>query len=136
ETSARLAQANLRTVGALAAALPSRAVAGVTRTNFIELRAKARLVTGFGMAESDLEPILDQLLPQVLAKTKAALADELGKPDASAAELLEKLRLMQAVIDDPALALLRIRDLLAIGAPQPVRDYTLTRLDRLYGVFA
>ncbi|HEV8579156.1 MAG TPA: baseplate J/gp47 family protein [Thermoanaerobaculia bacterium] len=136
EISAALNQANLRTVGALAAALPSRFVSGVTRTSFIELRAKARLVTGFPFAETDLEPVLDQTVPQVLGMTKAALADQLGKPDEWAAELLEKLRLMQAVIDEPPLVSLRIRDLLPIGAPQPVQGYTLTRLDRLYGVFA
>jgi hypothetical protein len=134
--SDRLAKAKLPTVGELAAAPPTYAVPGLTRTTFIELRAKARLVTGFGFEPHDLAPIRDWTLPQALAATKTALAGQLGKPAAWAGELLDELRLLQAVIDEPPLAELYIRDLLAEGAPQPVSGYTLSRLDRLYGVFA
>jgi len=133
--AAQLTQAHLRTVGALAAAPPALPVAGLKHTTFVELRAKARTVTGFSGEESDLAPLLDQSLPQVLAKTAATLADELGKPDAWAADLLDRLRLMQALIDEPAVAGLLVRDLLPLGPPQPVAGFELTRLDRLYGVF-
>jgi hypothetical protein len=134
-TDARLRQAQLDTVGKLAAIQPTSNVPGLTRTERLEVRAKARLVTSFPFEERDLEPILDRTIPEVLARTKNALADELGKPSAWAAELLESLRLMQAVIDEPPLSELRVRDLLPIGAPRPVIDYQLNRLDRLYGVF-
>jgi hypothetical protein len=136
QISARLAQVNLRTVGALAAAAPAHAVVGLSRTAFIELRAKARLAAGFPVAPQDVEPIRDWTIPQALATSKTALADALGKPVSWAEELLEKLRLLQAVVDEPPLAGLHIRDLLAEGAPQPVAGYTLARLDRLYGAFA
>ncbi|MEA2563872.1 MAG: hypothetical protein QOH06_5376 [Acidobacteriota bacterium] len=132
---ARLRQAQLDTVGKLAAIPPTLNVPGLTRTTRFEVRAKAQLVTSFPFEERDLEPILDLTIPQVLAKTQNALADDLGKPSSWAAELLEKLRLMQAVIDEPPLSELRVRDLLPIGAPRPVADYQLNRLDRLYGVF-
>lgn len=133
--NSRLLQAQLDTVGKLAAIPPSTHVSGLSPTERLEARAKAQLATGFPFEERDLEPVLDRTIPQVLAQSKAALGDELGKPSAWAAELLERLRLLQAVIDEPALAELRIRDLLPIGAPRPVADYQLTRLDRLYGVF-
>lgn len=136
ETAARLALANLKTAGELAAAPPGLAVAGVRPSSFLELRAKARWLTGFPAEPQDLEPIRDKTVPEVLATSKAALADQLGKPDAWAAELLDKLRLLQGVIDEPDLAGIHIRELLATGSPQPVKDYTLTRLERLYGVFA
>lgn len=135
ETAIRLLLAKLDTVGKLAAIQPSANVPGLTRTERLEMRAKAQLVTGFPFEERDLEPILERTLPQVLARSKSSLADELGKPSVWAAELLEKLRLLQAVVDEPALAELSIRDLLPIGAPRPVIDYQLNRLDRLYGVF-
>lgn len=133
--NSRLIQAQLNTVGKLAAIQASTNVFGLSRTERLEIRAKAQLVTNFPFEERDLEPILNLTIPQVLAKSKNALADELGKPSAWAAELLEKVRLLQAVIDEPALVDLRIRDLLPIGAPRPVADYQLDRLDRLYGVF-
>lgn len=133
--NARLLQAQIDTVGKLAALSPSTHVFGLSPTERLEVRAKAQLVTGFPFEERDLGPILDRTIPQVLAKSKTALGDELGKPSAWAAELLERLRLLQAVIDEPALSELRVRDLLPIGAPRPVQDYQLTRLDRLYGVF-
>ncbi|MFP5285359.1 MAG: hypothetical protein ACLGI9_06450, partial [Thermoanaerobaculia bacterium] len=132
--NARLVQAQLKTVGKLAALPPSTHVFGLSPTERLELRAKAQLATGFPFEESDLEPILDSTIPHILAMWEGSLADQLGKPSAWAAELLERLRLLQAVIDEPALAELRIRDLLPIGAPRPVADYQLTRLDRLYGV--
>jgi len=135
EIANRLILAKLDTVGKLAAIQPSANVFGLSRTERLEMRAKAQLATGFPFEERDLEPILDRTLPQVLARSKSALADELGKPSAWAAELLEKLRLLQAVIDEPAVAGLAIRDLLPIGSPRPVIDYQLDRLDRLYGVF-
>lgn len=132
---ARLIQAQLDTVGKLAAIQPMDSVPGLTPTERLEMRAKARLATVFPFEERDLEPILERAIPQVLARPKTALADDLGKPSAWAAELLERLRLLQAVIDEPALSELRIRDLLPIGAPRPVIGYQLDRLDRLYGVF-
>ena len=104
ETAGRLVSANLRTAGQLAAAPPTLAVAGVRPANFLELRAKARWLTAFPAEPRDLEPIRDKTVPEVLATSKAALADQLGKPDAWAAELLDKLRLLQGVIDEPDLA--------------------------------
>lgn len=133
--NSRLIQAQLNTIGKLAAIQASTNIFGLSRTERLEMRAKAQLVTSFPFEERDLEPILDKTIPAVLAKSKNALADELGKPSAWAAELLEKLRLLQAVIDEPALSELLIRHLLPIGAPRPVADYELNRLDRLYGVF-
>ncbi len=135
EVANRLIQAKLDTVGKLAAIQPTLSIPGLTHTTRLEMRAKARLVTSFAFDERDLEPILDRTLPQVLAMTKNALADELGKPSAWAAELLEQIRLLQAVIDEPPLSELRVRDLLPIGSPRPVIDYQLNRLDRLFGVF-
>lgn len=136
ETAARLVAAGLATVGALAAAAPERAVAGLGRTRLVELRAKARLVTRTGLDPRSVEPIRDWSVPKVLRTAPGALADLLGKPAAWTAELLETLRLVQAVVDEPPLAELPVRELLAEGPPQPTRGgYTLTRLDRLYGVF-
>ena len=122
---------NVGKLAAVGAHLPT----GLPRATALELRAKAQLVTGFPFEERDLEPILDSMILQVLAMTNTALADELGKPSAWAAELLEKLRLLQAVVDEVDLAALRIRDLLPSGAPVPVVGYALQRLDRLYGAF-
>jgi hypothetical protein len=139
DTAASLRASTLGSVGALAAASPGlslRRASGLRPALFLELRAKARLLTNFPVAPRDLEPIRGRTILNVLAMSTATLSDQLGKPSEWTQELMEKLRLLQAVVDEPILAGLSIGDLLATGAPQPVSDYTLSRLERLYGVFA
>jgi hypothetical protein len=133
--SAALTAASINTVGKLAALAPATDVSGLTRTARLELRAKAKLVAGFSFVERDLTPILDTTLPQLLARPVDLLGDELGKPVSWISALRDEVLLLQAILDEDALVSIRVRDLLPIGAPRPVADYQLTRLDRLYGVF-
>lgn len=135
ETHKRLLDIKVETVGKLAALPPSTAVPGVRRAAVLEARAKARLLAGLPFGARELQPVLERTLPQLLAMGKGPLAGELGRAPERAAELLERLRLLQAVVDETALAEMRLGDLVAEGAPRPAGEQPLTRLDRLYGVF-
>jgi hypothetical protein len=134
-TEERLATAGLRTVGGLAAASRTKAVPGLTATQLHELRAKAQIVLAFPIGPHDLRPILDWSVLDALAATDATLSDQLGKPRSWIRDLHAELRLVQAVVDEPPLADLRIRDLLPIGPAEPAAGLQPDRLDRLHGAF-
>jgi hypothetical protein len=134
-TEERLASAGLRTVGGLAAVSRTGAVPGLTATQLHELRAKAQLVLAFPIGAHDLRPILDWTVPDALAATDTTLSDELGKPTSWTRDLHGELRLVQAVVDEPPLADLRIRDLLPIGPAEPAAAQQPDRIDRLHGAF-
>jgi hypothetical protein len=132
-TEALLVAAGLGTVGELAGVVSPAVVAGLTATQLLELRAKARVVTGFPIGAHHLRPILDRSVPATLSTPPATLADELGKPLPWVDDLQAALRLVQAVVDEPPLAELRIRDLLPLGTP--VAGQLPDRFDRLHGAF-
>lgn len=134
--NAVLWQSRVQTIGDLARLAPADIVPGLTVTSWFELRAKARVLTSFPFEASDLEPILERPLLTVLGTPLETLADELGKPVEWTKNLIENVRLVQAVLDEPPLSGVLVRDLLPIGPPRPVRDYVLRRLDRVYGNFA
>jgi hypothetical protein len=134
-TEERLASAGLRTVGGLAAASRTAAVTGLTATQLHELRAKAQIVLAFPMGPHDLQPLLDWSVMDALAATEARLSDELGKPVSWIREFHAALRLLQAVVDEPPLADLRIRDLLPIGSAGSPAGQQPDRIDRLRGAF-
>jgi hypothetical protein len=129
----RLGSAGVRTVGELAALPRTTRVPGLTATQLLELRAKAQVVVAFPVGAHDLRPILDRSVLETLATSDASLSDRLGKPRSWIRDLHAALRLLQAVVDEPPLAGLRIRDLLPIGTA--VASQQPDRLDRLHGAF-
>lgn len=126
----------VRTIAELARLSLSSRVTGLSATRLAELVTKARLLVSFEGDADDLKALLDQPLTVVLTRSAEHLADGLGKPLAWAADLLERLRLVQALLDESAFASLRVLDLLPFSPPRTQGGGTLTRLVRLYGVFA
>jgi hypothetical protein len=124
----------IENLGQLAAS-PLVAVGRVSAVRLWEFRTKARVATEFPGDPADLAPLLDETVSALLARSAADLATALTRPEEEAAALLERLRLVEAVIDQPALSEIRLRDLLPAPVLEPTPGVEIAELVRVWGLF-
>jgi predicted flap endonuclease-1-like 5' DNA nuclease len=132
----RLSRRGVQTLAELAALSVESIDVAISPVRLWEFKTKAELLLGFSGHATTLEPVLGQTLSEVVRKSDADLAGDLGSTESEAREIKSGLRLIEAVIDQPTFESTTVGELLPNGGPSMGGETpVLERLVRLYGDF-
>lgn len=135
--SAALAAEGVTTVGDLARPEVLELGVSISTVRLWEFVTKARVVLGFPGDPDVLAPVLERTLKYMVDTPDEVLAEALSRPPATARELKEELRWIEASLDQPTFDALELRALLPApgGAVRGETEDRPTSVVRLYGGF-